>query len=129
MTSRGETSRDKRKPGAQNSGDRKRRQAEPADRRITARGGPSPKYPRSEIYSLVTTTDLALLATLIHDAIGHLMNAIDKAAKVQEPIDRIANAMEETAATIKSAVEWDDPRMAISVAKARRRRLAAQTTR
>jgi len=122
VTSRGGTSRDKPKPGAQDSGDRKRRRAEPADRRTTTRGRPSTTSPRSEIYSLVTTTDLALLATLIHDAIGHLMNAIDKAAKVQAPIDRIADALEETAATIKSAVQWDDARIAIEAAKARKRR-------
>jgi hypothetical protein len=129
VTSRGGPTRDKHKPRAQNSGERKRRQAEPADWRTATRRGPSTKYPRSEIYSLVTTTDLALLATLIHDAIGHLMNAIDKAARVQAPIDRIADAMEETAATIKSAVAWDDTRMAISAAKARKRRLASQTAR
>jgi hypothetical protein len=64
----------------------------------------SSKEGRPEIYSLVTTTDLALLATLMHDAISHLMNAIDKAARVREPIDRIANAMEETAAAVKGAL-------------------------
>jgi hypothetical protein len=121
VTSRGGTSRDKPKTRAQDSGDRKHRRAEPADRRTAKSGGPSAKYPRSEIYSLVTTTDLALLATLIHDAIGHLMNAIDKAAKIQAPIDRIADALEETAATIKSAVQWDDARIAIEAAKARKR--------
>jgi len=46
------------------------------------------------IHSLVTTHDVALLATLIHDAIAHLMNAIDKAAKVRGPIERIAAATE-----------------------------------
>jgi tetratricopeptide (TPR) repeat protein len=53
-----------------------------------------------DIYSLATTTDIALLATLTHDAIAHLMNAIDKAAKVREPIDRIANAVEKAAAAL-----------------------------
>ena len=101
---RGGTSRSKRKPGAQNAGGRKRRKVESPDRRTSASGGQSAKRARSEIYSLVTSTDLALLATLIHDAIGHLMNAIDKAAKVQEPIDRIADAMEATAAAVKRAV-------------------------
>ena len=61
---------------------------------------PRPQAAQSEIYSLVTTTDLALLATLTHDAIGHLMNAIDKAAKLSLPIDRIANAVEDAAATL-----------------------------
>jgi hypothetical protein len=46
------------------------------------------------IHSLVTTHDVALLATLIHDAIAHLMNAIDKAAKLRTPIERIATATE-----------------------------------
>jgi tetratricopeptide (TPR) repeat protein len=50
--------------------------------------------PSSGIHSLVTTNDLALLATLVHDAIAHLMNAIDKAAKLRVPIDRIAAATE-----------------------------------
>jgi tetratricopeptide (TPR) repeat protein len=50
--------------------------------------------PASGIYSLVTTNDVALLATLIHDAIAHLMNAIDKAAKLRVPIERIAAATE-----------------------------------
>jgi len=50
--------------------------------------------PSSGIHSLVTTHDLALLATLVHDAIAHLMNAIDKAAKLRVPIDRIAAATE-----------------------------------
>ena len=35
-----------------------------------------------------------MLATLVHDAIAHLMNAIDKAAKLRVPIDRIAAATE-----------------------------------
>jgi hypothetical protein len=48
----------------------------------------------SGIHSLVTTHDVALLATLIHDAIAHLMNAIDKAAKLRAPIERIAAAAE-----------------------------------
>jgi tetratricopeptide (TPR) repeat protein len=47
------------------------------------------------IHALVTTHDVALLATLIHDAIAHLMNAIDKAAKLRVPIERIAAATEE----------------------------------
>ena len=46
------------------------------------------------IYSLATTQDVALLGTLIHDAIAHLMNAIDKAAKMRVPIERIAAATE-----------------------------------
>ncbi|MBV8454380.1 MAG: hypothetical protein JOZ29_19210 [Deltaproteobacteria bacterium] len=50
--------------------------------------------PSSGIHSLVTTHDVALLATLIHDAIAHLMNAIDKAAKLRVPIERIAAATE-----------------------------------
>jgi tetratricopeptide (TPR) repeat protein len=50
--------------------------------------------PSSGIHSLVTTHDVALLATLIHDAIAHLMNAIDKAAKLRVPIERIAVATE-----------------------------------
>jgi hypothetical protein len=50
--------------------------------------------PPSGIHSLVTTHDVALLATLIHDAIAHLMNAIDKAAKLRTPIERIAAATE-----------------------------------
>jgi tetratricopeptide (TPR) repeat protein len=48
-----------------------------------------------DIYSLVGTHDVALLATLIHDAIAHLMNAIDKASKMRVPIERIAAATEE----------------------------------
>ncbi len=48
----------------------------------------------AEIHSLATTQDVALLATLIHDAIAHLMNAIDKAAKLRAPIERIAAATE-----------------------------------
>lgn len=51
---------------------------------------PSP----NAMYSMATTQDVALLATLIHDAIAHLMNAIDKAAKMRVPIERIANATE-----------------------------------
>ncbi|MBV8361892.1 MAG: hypothetical protein JO189_28755 [Deltaproteobacteria bacterium] len=43
---------------------------------------------------MVTTHDVALLATLIHDAIAHLMNAIDKAAKLRAPVERIAAATE-----------------------------------
>jgi hypothetical protein len=121
VTLKGGVSRDRRKPVQQKSGDRKRRHAEPADWRRATPRGPSTKSPRSEIYSLVTTTDLALLATLIHDAIGHLMNAIDKAARVQEPIERIADAMEDTAATLKIAVQWDDMAMAVSGAKTRKR--------
>jgi len=50
--------------------------------------------PSSGIHSLVTTHDVALLATLVHDAISHLMNAIDKAAKLRAPIERIAAATE-----------------------------------
>jgi len=50
--------------------------------------------PSTGIDSLVTTHDVALLATLIHDAISHLMNAIDKAAKLRVPIERIAAAAE-----------------------------------
>ena len=50
--------------------------------------------PSSPLHSLVTTHDVALLATLIHDAIAHLMNAIDKAAKLRIPIERIAAATE-----------------------------------
>lgn len=50
--------------------------------------------PSSDIHALVTTHDVALLATLIHDAIAHLMNAIDKAAKLRVPIERIAAATE-----------------------------------
>jgi hypothetical protein len=50
--------------------------------------------PSSGIHSLVTTHDVALLATLVHDAIAHLMNAIDKAAKLRAPIERIAAATE-----------------------------------
>src|SRR5439155_21708234 len=46
------------------------------------------------IHSFATTNDVALLATLIHDAIAHLMNAIDKASKLRAPIDRIAEATE-----------------------------------
>jgi tetratricopeptide (TPR) repeat protein len=46
------------------------------------------------IYALATTNDVALLATLIHDAIAHLMNAIDRASKLRAPIDRIAEATE-----------------------------------
>jgi len=51
--------------------------------------------PSNSIHALVTTHDVALLATLIHDAISHLMNAIDKAAKLRVPIERIAAATEE----------------------------------
>jgi hypothetical protein len=51
--------------------------------------------PPNGIHALVTTHDVALLATLIHDAIAHLMNAIDKAAKLRVPIERIAAATEE----------------------------------
>ena len=51
--------------------------------------------PANSIHALVTTHDVALLATLIHDAIAHLMNAIDKAAKLRVPIERIAAATEE----------------------------------
>jgi AAA ATPase domain len=51
--------------------------------------------PSNGIHALVTTHDVALLATLIHDAIAHLMNAIDKAAKLRVPIERIAAATEE----------------------------------
>jgi AAA ATPase domain len=50
--------------------------------------------PSGDIHSIVTTHDMALLATLIHDAIAHLMNAIDKAAKMRAPIERIAAATE-----------------------------------
>ena len=80
----------------------------------------SSKEGRPEIYSLVTTTDLALLATLMHDAISHLMNAIDKAARVREPIDRIASALEETAAAVKSALAAQAERTARREAKSRR---------
>nr|AEQ20518.1 putative ATPase protein [uncultured bacterium CSL144] len=52
------------------------------------------RAPSRGIHSLVTTHDVALLATLIHDAIAHLMNAIDKAAKLRAPIERIAAATE-----------------------------------
>jgi hypothetical protein len=114
-------SRDKRGPRPRKSADRKRRQGEPADWTTATYRASSTTSERSEIYSLVTTTDLALLATLIHDAIGHLMNAIDKAAKVQEPIERIADAIEDTAATMKIAVQWDDMGMAFSGAKSRKR--------
>jgi tetratricopeptide (TPR) repeat protein len=48
----------------------------------------------TDIYKLATTNDVALLATLIHDAIAHLMNAIDKASKLRKPIERIAEATE-----------------------------------
>jgi predicted ATPase len=48
----------------------------------------------SGIYKLATTNDVALLATLIHDAISHLMNAIDKTSKLRSPIERIAQATE-----------------------------------
>jgi len=51
--------------------------------------------PSTGIHALVTTQDVALLATLIHDAIAHLMNAIDKASKLRAPIERIAAATEE----------------------------------
>lgn len=52
---------------------------------------------KPDVYSLVTTTDFALLATLTHEAIAHLMNAVHGAAKLREPIDRIANAAEKMA--------------------------------
>lgn len=110
MLSKGGTSRNKRNK-AQNAGGAKRAQAKSPESPNPSGGGRGSRRDRSEIYSLVTSTDLALLATLIHDAIGHLMNAIDKAAKVQEPIDRIADAMEATAANIKN------------VARSQRRRL------
>jgi hypothetical protein len=48
----------------------------------------------NSIYKLATTNDVALLATLIHDAISHLMNAIDKTSKLRNPIERIAEATE-----------------------------------
>ncbi len=80
----------------------------------------SSKEGQAEIYSLVTTTDLALLTTLMHDAISHLMNAIDKAAKVREPIDRIAAAMEETAAAVKDAIQAQTARSAAISPKIRR---------
>ena len=104
MLSKGGTSPSKHKSSAQSAGGRKRGHGEGPDWRASTGAGQSTQRNRSEIYSLVTSTDLALLATLIHDAIGHLMNAIDKAAKVQEPIDQIADAMEATAAHIKSVV-------------------------
>jgi hypothetical protein len=59
----------------------------------------------SDIYAMATTTDLALLATLIHDAIAHLMNAIHRAADARQPLDRIADAMEQSVATMKIAVK------------------------
>lgn len=124
MTLKGGTGRAKRKPVATNSGERRRRHADPAQSQTSA-GAESPaKDARSEIYSLVTTTDLALLATLVHDAIGHLMNAIDKAAKVQEPIERIADAMEATAAVIKSASHCQGSPMVSSSRKSARPAMA-----
>jgi len=69
-------------------------QAPPQLTSVDSAGRPNAAGPSSGIYSLATTTDVALLATLIHDAIAHLMNAIDKAAKVRGPIERIAESTE-----------------------------------
>ncbi len=104
MSSSEGTSRGERRLVSGSSAGRKHRPLARLNGRTLLRVEQSSKEGRPEIYSLVTTTDLALLATLMHDAIGHLMNAIDKAAKVREPIDRIANAMEETATAVKGAI-------------------------
>jgi tetratricopeptide (TPR) repeat protein len=56
------------------------------------------------VSQMASAHDLALLATLIHDAIAHLMNAIDKASKMRVPIERIAEATERIS-TIDTSVE------------------------
>lgn len=120
MSSDGETSRGERNLAAGGAGGRKHRPLARLDGRTLLRVEQASKEGRPEIYSLVTTTDLALLATLMHDAISHLMNAIDKAAKVREPIDRIAVAMEETAAAVRTAFQTQTTRAAVPGPKDRR---------
>jgi tetratricopeptide (TPR) repeat protein len=50
----------------------------------------------SDIYSFATTEDLALLGTLMHNAISHTMSAMDRLAKVQKPLDEIARTISTT---------------------------------
>lgn len=120
MSSDDTTSRSERSLTPGPSRGRKNRSLAALGGRTLLRVEQSSKEGRPEIYSLVTTTDLALLATLMHDAISHLMNAIDKAAKVREPIDRIAAAMEETAAAVKAALQAQAARSAAVSPKIRR---------
>jgi hypothetical protein len=120
VSSGGQTSRGERNSEASGSGSRKRRRIGRVDAGLPRIELSAPKEGQPEIYSFATTTDLALLATLIHDAISHLMNAIDKAAKVREPIDRIAAAMEETAAVVKHVVQSQPAPLAASGPKSAR---------
>jgi len=120
VSSDAETSRGERNIAPGGSAARKPRALGRLEGGTLLRVEQSSKEGPPEIYSLVTTTDLALLATLMHDAISHLMNAIDKAAKVREPIDRIAEAMEETAAAVKSVVQAQSAWSAGSDPKSRR---------
>jgi hypothetical protein len=53
--------------------------------------------PQDQIYSYATIQDVALLGTFIHDAIAHLMSAIDKTSRLREPIDRLVNSVERIA--------------------------------
>jgi hypothetical protein len=46
------------------------------------------------IYDLVTTTDLALIATLTYDAIAHIISCADRIGRLVGPIERMANSME-----------------------------------
>jgi tetratricopeptide (TPR) repeat protein len=52
------------------------------------------KRESDNIYDLVSTTDLALIATLTHDGIAHIISCVDKIAKLQVPMNRIAEALE-----------------------------------
>jgi hypothetical protein len=115
-----ETSRGEPKLAAGSSGGRKHRSPGRLEGPTLLRREQSSKQGAPEVYSLVTTTDFALLATLMHDAISHLMNAIDKAAKVREPIDRIADAMEDTAAAVRIALQCQTTHVAASGRKSRR---------
>ena len=55
-----------------------------------------------DIYDLVSTKNIALIATLTHDAIAHIVSCVDKLAKLQPPLTRIADAVEGGASALKS---------------------------
>jgi hypothetical protein len=60
--------------------------------------------PQDEIYSYATIQDVALLGTFIHDAIAHLMGAIDKTSRLREPVDRLVDSVERMSLNLERLV-------------------------
>ena len=50
--------------------------------------------PQDAIYEYASVRDVALIATFIHDAIAHLMSAINKAAGWKDSLERVADSID-----------------------------------